>query len=130
MRGELALRVRPRSLIGESSYASTRIKIRSQRAAILLLSRMPLSPVAQHLIGNLVGIANRSRATSLCLVSALARTTIRIFCLILAHAPAAITRLALLHDPLPDPIVREALECFRVCTRQTRVYQWCLSIER
>ena len=98
--------------------------------AALRLSRMPLSPVAQHLIGNLVGIANRSRQRLYRHVSALARTAIRIFCLILAHAPAAITRLALLHDPLSDPIVREALECFRVCARQTRVYQWCLSIER
>ena len=86
--------------------------------AALLLSRMPLSPVAQHLIGNLVGIANRSRDD---LVSALARMAIRVLCLILAHASAAITRLALLHDPLPDPIVREALECFRVCARQIRV---------
>ena len=122
MRGELALHVRPRSLIGQLNYASTRIKIRSQRACSFLLSRMPLSPVAQHLIGNLVGIANRSRQRFYRHVSALARTTIRIFCLVLAHAPAAITRLALLHDLLSDPIVREALECFRARTRQTRVY--------
>ena len=52
------------------------------------------------------------------------------FRLILAHASAAITCLAFLHDPLPDPIVREALECFRVCARQIWVQQWCLSIER
>ena len=91
---------------------------------------MPLSPVAQHRIGNLVGIANRPRQRLYRLVSALARTTIRIFCLVLAHAPATITRLALLHDPLSDPIVREALESLRVRARQIRVSHWRLSIER
>ena len=99
-------------------------------SAILLLSRMPLSPVAQHLIGHLIGIANRFGQRLYRLVSALARTTIRIFCLVLAHAPATIARLAVLHDLLPDSIVRQALECFRVCARQIRVKQWRLSIKR
>ena len=93
-------------------------------------SRMALSPVAQHLIGDLTGVANWLGQRLYDLVSALARVPIRIFCLILAHAPATITRLALLHDPVPDPIVREASECFRVCARQIRVQQWRLSIER
>jgi hypothetical protein len=98
-------------------------------SAILRLSRMALSPVAQHLIGHLIGIANRFGQRLYGLVSALARMAARILCLILAHAPAGIARLAFLHDPLPDPIVREALECFGVCARQIWVQQWCLSIE-
>ena len=80
-----------------------------------------LSPVAQHLVGNLIGIANRLGQLLYDFVSALARVAIRIPCLILAHAPSGITRLAFLHDPLPDPIVREALEGFRVYARQIRV---------
>ena len=106
-----------------------RIKVGASEA-ILLLSRMPLSPVAQHLIGHLIGIANWFGQRLYGLVSAFARPTIRIFCLILAHAPAAVVRLAVLHDLLPDPIVRKALECFRVCARQIRVKQWRLSIKR
>ena len=95
-----------------------RIKKLAPASAILRLSRMALSPVAQHLIGNLTGIANGLGQSLYGLVSALARMAVRIFRLILAHASAAITCLAFLHDPLPDPIVREALECFRVCARQ------------
>ena len=120
-RGELALRV-SHSLCLVAQAMVDEDQKSGASACRPPASRMPLSPVAQHLIGNLVGIANRSRQRLYGLVSALARTTIRIFCLVLAHAPAAITCLALLHDPLSDPIVREALECFRVRTRQTRVY--------
>lgn len=89
-----------------------------------------VSPVVQHLIGHLIGIANRFGQRLYGLVSALARMAARILCLILAHAPAGIARLALPHDPLRDRTVREALECFGVCARQIWVQQWCLSIER
>ena len=98
----------------------TLMSVKNQQAALanLRLSRMALSPVAQHLIGNLIRIANRLGRRLYDLVSALARVAVRIFCLIAAHASAAITRLALLHDLLPDPVVREALECFGVRARQ------------
>ena len=91
---------------------------------------MALSPVAQHLIGDLAGVTNRLGYFFYNLMSARARVAIRILGLILTHAATAITRLALLHDALPDPIVRQTLQCLRICTRQIRVSRWCLSMER
>ena len=92
-------------------------------------SMMP-PPVTHHLPGDLAGIADRPRLRCDDLVSALARAALQIVRLIWAHAPATITRLAFLHYSLPDPIVRQMLQCLRLYTWKIRIEQWCLSVQR
>jgi len=66
---------------------------------------MALSPIAHHLTINLARIAERLRFRFDDFVPPLARATVRVFRLVLAHTPTAVMRLALLHDALPNPIV-------------------------
>jgi hypothetical protein len=69
-------------------------------------SRMALSPIAHHLTINLAGIAERLWFRFDDFVPPLARTTVRVFRLVLAYTSTAVVRLALLHDALPNPVVR------------------------
>ena len=93
-------------------------------------SMMPLTPLAHHHLGDLAGIADRPRWRCDNLVPAPARTTVQVVCLIWAHAPTAITRLAFPHYALPDPIVRQMLQRLRLYTWEIRIERWCLSVER
>ncbi len=98
----------------------------------LTVSRRSMTPppVTHHLPGDLAGIADRPRLRCDDLVSALARAALQIVRLIWAHAPPTITRLAFLHYSLPDPIVRQMLQCLRLYTWKIRIEQWCLSVQR
>ena len=69
-------------------------------------SRMALSPIAHHLTINLARIAERLRFRFDDFVPPLARATVRVFRLVLAYTSTAVVRLALLHDALPNPVVR------------------------
>ena len=69
-------------------------------------SRMALSPIAHHLTINLARIAERLRFRFDDFVPPLARATVRVFRLVLAYTSTAVVGLALLHDALPNPVVR------------------------
>ena len=71
---------------------------------------MALPPIAHHLTINLAGIAERLRFRLDDFVPALARATVRVFRLVLAYTSTAVMRLALQHDALPNPVVRQLLE--------------------
>jgi hypothetical protein len=74
--------------------------------SLFLESRMVLPPIAHHLTINLAGVAERLRFRFDDFVPPLARATARVFRLVLAHTPTVVMRLALLHDALPNPVVR------------------------
>ena len=90
---------------------------------------MALTPIVYHFAGDLLGVADRLGVRSYDLVPALARVAVRVFRLILTHAPTAITLLAFAYDMLPNPIVRKLLKCLWLYSRQMRIMQWRLSVQ-
>ena len=90
---------------------------------------MALTPIVYHFAGDLLGVADRLGVRSYDLVPALARVAVRVFRLISADAPTAITRLAFAHDMLPNPIVRKLLKRLWFYSRQIRIMQWRLSVQ-
>ena len=90
---------------------------------------MAQTPIVYHFVGYLLGVADRLGVRSYDLMPALARVSVRVFRLILTHAPTAITLLAFAYDMLPNPIVRKLLKRLWFYSRQIRIMQWRLSVQ-
>jgi len=90
---------------------------------------MVLAPIAYHLSGDLVGIADRPGTRTYDFMPALARVAVRVFRLILTHAPTAITVLTFAYDMLPNTVVRKLLKRLWLHSRQIRIMQWCLGVQ-